>query len=232
MTYRLQHLDCHETGGTESTDYMGHASSILTSLEHADRSSGSRECRQQSTPLRVERRRAVFLDRDGVLNLDTGFVSRPVDFQWVQGAREAIRWLNESGFYVFVATNQSGVARGYFTENDVVSLHRWIEAELARIGAYIDAFRYCPHHEQAVLPQYRKECNCRKPRAGMITDLLAAFPVDRARSIVIGDSERDLQAAHEAGIPGFKFTGTDLKAFVQEILTRPPFSVGAAGLFA
>lgn len=178
----------------------------------------------------VGRRGAVFLDRDGVLNLDTGFVCQPADFQWVQGAQDAVRWLNQSGFYVFVVTNQSGVARSYFTEDDVIRLHHWIEAELARAGAYIDAFRFCPHHEQAVLPQYRKACNCRKPRAGMITDLLASFPVDRERSILIGDSGRDLEAAHEAGISGFKFAGGDLKEFVQEILSRPPFSRPMNGL--
>jgi D-glycero-D-manno-heptose 1,7-bisphosphate phosphatase len=178
----------------------------------------------------VGRRGAVFLDRDGVLNLDTGFVYQPADFQWVQGAQDAVRWLNQSGFYVFVVTNQSGVARSYFTEDDVIRLHHWIEAELARTGAYIDAFRFCPHHEQAVLPQYRKACNCRKPRAGMITDLLASFPVDRERSILIGDSGRDLEAAHEAGISGFKFAGGDLKEFVQEILRRPPFSRSMNGL--
>ena len=185
----------------------------------------------QSSP-RVGRHGAVFLDRDGVLNQDTGFVCRPADFRWVQGAQDAVRWLNESGFYVFVVTNQSGVARSYFTEDDVIRLHHWIEAELGRVGAYIDAFRYCPHHEQAVLPQYRKACNCRKPRAGMITDLLAAFPVDRTRSILIGDSERDLEAAQEAGISGFRFSGGDLKEFVQEILARPPFSARPAGLLA
>ena len=185
-----------------------------------------------SLPMAVGGRGAVFLDRDGVLNQDKGFVCRPEHFQWMRGAQDAVRWLNESGFYVFVVTNQSGVARSYFTEDDVIRLHWWIGAELARSGAYIDAFRYCPHHEQAVLPQYRKACNCRKPRAGMITDLMASFPVDRARSILIGDSERDLEAANNAGIPGFKFVGGDLKEFVQEILTRPPFSGPMADLFA
>jgi len=148
----------------------------------------------------------------------------------VQGAQDTVRRLNAVGFYVFVVTNQSGVARSYFTEDDVIRLHHWIEAELVRTGAYIDAFRYCPHHEQAVLPQYRKACNCRKPRPGMITDLLASFPVDRQRSILIGDSGRDLEAAQEAGIPGFKFAGGNLKEFVQEILRRPPFSIPINGL--
>jgi D-glycero-D-manno-heptose 1,7-bisphosphate phosphatase len=173
--------------------------------------------------MRAGQHGAVFLDRDGVLNLDRGFVCRPADFQWVQGAREAVKWLNESGFYVFVVTNQSGVARSYFTEDDVVRLHHWIEAELARIGAHIDAFRYCPHHEEAVLPLYRKACNCRKPRAGMITDLLASWQVDRERSVLIGDSERDLEAAYEAGIAGFQFDGGDLNQFVRKILLRPSF---------
>jgi len=177
----------------------------------------------RSTTMADGCRGAVFFDRDGVLNLDTGFVYRPADFQWVQGAQNAIRWLNESGFYVFVVTNQSGVARGYFTEDDVVSLHRWIQAELARTGAHIDSFRYCPHHEQAVLAEYRKACNCRKPRAGMITDLLTTFAVVRERSILIGDGSRDLKAAQEAGIAGFRFAGGNLQKFVQEILARSPF---------
>jgi D-glycero-D-manno-heptose 1,7-bisphosphate phosphatase len=165
-------------------------------------------------------RGAVFLDRDGVLNLDTGYVCRPSEFKWVQGAREAVKWLNESGVYVFVVTNQSGVARGYFTEDDVDRLHHWIGAELSRIGAHIDAFRYCPHHEEAVSPRYRKACLCRKPEAGMITDLLAEWPVDRERSILIGDSARDLEAAFRAGIAGFRFEGGNLDEFVRGILAR------------
>lgn len=172
-----------------------------------------------------KQRGAVFLDRDGVLNRDTGFVYRADQFEWIKGAREAVKWLNRSGFYVFVVSNQSGVARGYFTEDRVVRLHHWIETELARIGAHIDAFRYCPHHEEAISPQYRKACPCRKPEAGMITDLLTSWPVDRACSLLIGDRPCDLEAAQRAGISGFKFDGENLAEFVQEILSRPPFSV-------
>jgi D-glycero-D-manno-heptose 1,7-bisphosphate phosphatase len=166
----------------------------------------------------TDRRGAVFLDRDGVLNEDTGFVWKIAEFKWMEGAQRAIKLLNDAGLFVFVVSNQSGVARGYFTESDVANLHHWMAQELAKEGARIDAFRYCPHHLDATSPQYRKACLCRKPEPGMILDLLDSWPVDRSRSLLIGDRPCDLEAAERADIPAFVFPGGNLADFVSNLI--------------
>ena len=102
---------------------------------------------------RRRRRRAVFLDRDGVLNVDRGYVHAPQQVEWVQGAKEAVKLSNDAGYYVFVVTNQAGVARGFYEEQAVGALHRWMSEELAKIGASIDDWRYCPFHPRAASPR-------------------------------------------------------------------------------
>lgn len=152
-------------------------------------------------------RGAVIFDRDGVLNEDVGYAHRPDQIRWVEGAVDAVREVNARGWFAFVATNQSGVARGFFTEGDVGALHAWMAQELARADARIDAFVYSPYHPQAPLEAYRRDAPCRKPGAGMILNLFARFPVDPARAILIGDRQSDLDAAQAAGIAGLRYTG-------------------------
>lgn len=163
-------------------------------------------------------RPAAFLDRDGVLNEDTGFVHRPADFVWTAGAKEAVKALNERGYLVFVVTNQSGVARGHFGTDEVERLHAWIDAELRRSGAHVDAFYYCPHHPEAGDGPYTRACDCRKPEPGLLLRAMAAWPVDRAASFLIGDEERDLEAARRAGVRGVLFRGGSLLAAVRRII--------------
>ena len=164
------------------------------------------------------RRPAAFLDRDGVLIEDTGYPHRPEDIRWMPGAAAAVKALSEAGYLVFVVTNQAGVARGYYDEAQVGVMHRRMAGVLAGQGAHVDAFEYCPHHPQAVRPEYRRDCRRRKPRPGMIEDLLAAWPVDSSRSFLVGDRETDMQAAAAAGLPGHLFVGGDLAAFVAGVL--------------
>lgn len=166
----------------------------------------------------VTRRPALFFDRDGVLNEDLGFVHKPADLRWVPGAREAVLWLNQQGYLVFVVTNQSGIARGYFGTAEVEHLHDWMQGDLAAIGAHVDQFAYCPHHPEAPLPAYRRDCACRKPNPGMILDLLAAWPVDPARSLLIGDQPRDIAAAEAAKIAAARFFGGNLYDFLRATL--------------
>jgi D-glycero-D-manno-heptose 1,7-bisphosphate phosphatase len=161
---------------------------------------------------------AAFLDRDGVLNVDAGYVYRSEDFVWIEGAREAVRLLNERGYLVFVVTNQSGVARGYYREADVQGLHNWIKEDLGRIDAHIDAFYYCPHHPEALIESYRQICDCRKPAPGMILKAMREWPVDRTQSFLIGNKEDDSAAADHAGIRSFLFRGANLYPFVLSIL--------------
>lgn len=163
------------------------------------------------------KRPAVFFDRDGVLNVDTHYLHKVQEFVWIDGAPQAILRFNRMGWLVFVVTNQSGVARGYYDEAAVHVLHAHMQAELARIGAHIDDFRHCPHHPKGVVDGYGVDCGCRKPQPGMISDLLAAWPVDAGRSVLIGDKQSDLDAAAAAGIRGCLFSGGNLAAFAETI---------------
>ena len=156
---------------------------------------------------------AVFFDRDGVLNEEKGYVYKKEDFVWMPGAIEAIKFLNQHGYYVFVVTNQSGVARGYYTNAEVEALHTYMQEQLAFHDAKIDKFYYCPHH-----PDFTDACSCRKPEPGMIKQGLAEFDVDKARSFLLGDKKRDLEAARNAGITGYLFKEGNLLEKICEIL--------------
>ena len=158
------------------------------------------------------RRPAAFLDRDGVLNEDYGYVCRRDQFRWVPGAQRAVHRLNDAGYFVFVATNQSAVARGYCSTAEVEALHRAMQEDLSQIGAHIDDIRYCPFHPEGSVSTYRRSSSWRKPEPGMILDLMRAWPV--------GDQDSDLEAARRAGLPGCHFAGGDLDALVQSILAR------------
>ena len=162
--------------------------------------------------------KAVFFDRDGVINVDSGYTYLPENFVWVEGAKEAIKYLNYKGYLVLVVTNQSGVARGYYTEADVSNLHNWMNQELKRCEAHIDAFYYCPHHPEGTVEQYRTACNCRKPEPGMLLQGIRDWQVDIVSSFMIGDSPRDLEAAKKANLKGYLFNEANLYNFVKKII--------------
>jgi D-glycero-D-manno-heptose 1,7-bisphosphate phosphatase len=145
-----------------------------------------------SSPLR----KAVFLDRDGTINEECDYLFRSEDCRFIPGAAEAIRRLNAAGFQVIVVTNQSGVARGFYGVDDIVSLHAWITEQLAAAGARIDAWYYCPHH-----PEYGgdNDCNCRKPFPGMLLQAAAEHGIDLASSWMVGDKVADIEAGIAAG---------------------------------
>jgi D-glycero-D-manno-heptose 1,7-bisphosphate phosphatase len=160
-------------------------------------------------------RRAVILDRDGVLNVDHGYVGQVERLEWIAGARRAVRRFNDAAVLVIVATNQSGVARGFFSEADVDRVHQAMQDDLAREGAWIDAFYVCPFHDEAADPAYaHPDHPDRKPNPGMLLRAIAAFDLDPAHTVMIGDQARDLEAARRAGIRGVIFAAGDLDAFV------------------
>ncbi|WCT77366.1 D-glycero-alpha-D-manno-heptose-1,7-bisphosphate 7-phosphatase [Novosphingobium humi] len=162
----------------------------------------------------------AFFDRDGVLNRDTGYAHKIEALQWVEGVFETMARLKESGYRVVVVTNQSGVARGFYTEADVLALHEWMAARIALHGGTVDAFYYCPYHPEAVDPAYRQDHPDRKPRPGMLLKALARFPTDISRSFMIGDQATDMQAAQAAQIQGHLFRGGRLDDFVNEVLSQ------------
>lgn len=145
-------------------------------------------------------RPAVFLDRDGTINVEVGYLSRPEDFRLIDGSAGAIRRLNEAGFLVVVVSNQSGVARGYFGEDAVAKVNETMTRELEKLGARLDAIYYCPHFSDGVVEQYRRECDCRKPRPGMVRQAQKDFDLDMRRSYVVGDHRGDILLAKNVGV--------------------------------
>lgn len=163
-------------------------------------------------------RPAAFLDRDGTLNVDVGYACRPEQITWGPGAVAALRRLNAAGWWVFVVTNQAGVAYGLYDEATVQALHRWMAEDLARQGARVDAFHYCPHHPDRGYAPYRIACDCRKPAPGLLLQAMAAFPVDLRRSFMLGDKPSDVAAGEAAGIAAALYGGGDLDAVVARLM--------------
>ena len=143
--------------------------------------------------------RAIFIDRDGTLNEDIGYVATPDQLIIYPWAAEAVRLINESGFKAVVITNQSGIARGMYSEDDLAEIHSKMIEELARDGARIDAVYYCPHHPGLGDARYGIDCDCRKPRTGMLDTASRKHRIDLGRSFVIGDKASDIKLAENAG---------------------------------
>lgn len=163
-------------------------------------------------------RRALFLDRDGVLNLDHGYVGTRERFEWVPGALDAVVAATHAGWHVFVVTNQSGVARGHYTEDDVRTLLTWIADAVRGHGGTIDDERWCPYHEGGSVAAYARSSEWRKPAPGMLLDLIRKWELDPGRCILVGDQQTDMQAADAAGVPGKLFPGGNLMDFVRPML--------------
>ena len=144
--------------------------------------------------------KAVFLDRDGTINKEVTYLYRPEDLVILPGVPEAVKILRDNGFCILVVTNQAGIARGYYTVEHMHRLHRYLNEQLKRDGAWIDAFYYCPHHPEHGIGEYRKVCRCRKPDTGMFEMAEREYEIDKNHSYMIGDKRIDVQAGHNYGI--------------------------------
>lgn len=142
---------------------------------------------------------AVFVDRDGTINVDVDFLSSPGQIHMIPRSADAIRELNELNIPVVVITNQSGIARGLYSENDLHVVHRAMDGILKKAGASVLDYFYCPHHPDEGIPQYRIECECRKPKPGMLNQAKQKYGFDLSRSFVVGDKCIDVQTGKAVG---------------------------------
>ena len=163
------------------------------------------------------KQKTVFLDRDGTMNVEVNYLHRPEDLVLIPGTAEAVRMLNEAGYRVVVVTNQAGVARGYYSEEDVVKLHAYMNQLLGEQGAHVDAFYYCPHHPEHGIGEYKKTCHCRKPETGMFEQAEQETPggIDKEHSYMIGDKLLDTEAGRRFGVPGI-LVGTGYGAEIRK----------------
>ena len=144
---------------------------------------------------------ALFLDRDGVINIDKHYVHKQEDCEFIAGIFDLVRSANRSGYKVFVVTNQAGIARGYYTEQQFLDFSDWMRQQFLAHDAHIDAIYFCPHHPQHGQGRYLQACSCRKPAPGMLQQAQAEYALDLRRSVMIGDNLSDMAAAQAAGIP-------------------------------
>ena len=157
---------------------------------------------------------AAFLDRDGVINKEKGYLYKIDDFEWIEGAKESIKYLNDIDYYVFVVTNQSGIAKGYYNEKDVISLHNYINNELKSINAHIDEFFISPYHPDNT-KDYLNLSHLRKPDTGMLESAATKWPIDKSKSFLIGDKDTDIECAENFLIRGYLYKSGNLLKFIK-----------------
>ncbi|MEM8059114.1 D-glycero-beta-D-manno-heptose 1,7-bisphosphate 7-phosphatase [Morganella morganii] len=143
---------------------------------------------------------AVFLDRDGTINVDTGYVHKVDDFQFIENAIEAMQAIKQMGYALIIVTNQSGIARGMFTEDQFMHLTEWMDWSLADRGVDLDGIYYCPHHPEGTVEEFRQVCNCRKPAPGMLLDAQKYLKIDMGNSYMVGDKLDDMLAGRAAEV--------------------------------
>lgn len=183
-------------------------------------------------------KKVVFLDRDGTINKEVGYLHKKEDLVFIPRAAQAIHLLNRNGFLVVVVTNQAGVAKGYYKEEDILQLHRYMQEELRKVDAGIDEFCYCPYHIDGKIDRYKKDSEDRKPGIGMFQSIEKKVEIDKANSWMIGDMESDIQAGinfgihtilvatgygrktYEKGKSGFEYYASDLWEAVKIILSE------------
>ncbi|MBO1255533.1 D-glycero-beta-D-manno-heptose 1,7-bisphosphate 7-phosphatase [Alteromonas sp. 5E99-2] len=159
----------------------------------------------------MNKNKALFLDRDGVINQDIAYLYKPEDFVWIPGIIALMQRFQMAGYKLIIVTNQSGIGRGYYSESDFHILSHWMKTSLAKSNVNIDAIYYCPHHPTEAKGPYLKECECRKPSPGMLTTAINEHSIDPEQSVLIGDSWRDIEAAVAAQVKTSYYFTADVK---------------------
>lgn len=165
--------------------------------------------------------KVVFLDRDGVLNhcnINNGYIGNIKDFKWIEGAKKAIKYLKKKNYKVVIVTNQSGIARGYFSIKDVYKLHKNLQNQLKNISTYVDRIYFCPYHVEGIVKKYAKKSNLRKPNNGMFKLAEKKWRIDKKESFMIGDQKTDMEFAYKSKIRGYLFKEENLYKFIRKII--------------
>lgn len=147
-------------------------------------------------------KKVIFLDRDGTINIDRNYLYRIDEFEYAEGAIKGMQKLCKAGYVLIVITNQSGIARGLYSEQQFTELNNWMIEDLQKKGIIITETFYCPHLEDGIIEKYSKQCNCRKPKTGLFWQAIRKYEVDLEKSYAIGDKLRDLAICHESNIQG------------------------------
>lgn len=152
-------------------------------------------------------RRALFLDRDGVINIDHGYVHKREDFQFVDGIFDLVKAVKAAGYLVIVVTNQAGIGRGYYTEAQFLELMDWVRSAFRQHEGDLDAVYFCPYHPEHGIGEYKRESSCRKPEPGMLLQAAHEHDIDLSASVMVGDSAKDMQAGEAAGVGRLFYLG-------------------------
>lgn len=161
--------------------------------------------------------KAVFLDRDGTINVDKAYLSKIEEFEYLPGVIQGLRMLQDAGFILIIVTNQSGIARGYYTEENFLELNKWMLSDLRKKGIKIAKVYYCPHHPNGKIEKYKLDCNCRKPKLGMYEEAIEDFDIDLSRSFTIGDKIRDLAICEKTSCRGYLISDLEKENLVDGV---------------
>ena len=161
--------------------------------------------------------KAVFLDRDGTINVDKAYLSKIEDFEYITGVIEGLSMLQDAGYLLIVITNQSGIARGYYSEEDFLELNNWMISDLRKKEIKISKVYYCPHHPNGKIEKYKMDCNCRKPKLGMYEEAIEDFDIDLSQSYAIGDKIRDSVICENTSCRGYLISNLEKENIVDGV---------------
>ncbi len=161
--------------------------------------------------------KAIFLDRDGTINVEKQYLYKIEDFEFLPGAVDALKLMQSEGFKIIIITNQSGIARGFYSETDFLLLNEWMVSELGRLGVVVDKVYYCPHHPEAQIEKYKCDCTCRKPKIGLFEQAINDFQLDVSKCYAIGDKERDCSICLTSDCKGFLIENNEKQEIIDQV---------------